>query len=60
MAMADSEHSLVMTNLSPCTEAVKPGEWKSRKEKVSVADPQRPRSKVTLRALLLAAINLTP
>lgn len=34
MAMADSEHSLVMTNLSPGTgEAVKPGEWKSRKEK---------------------------
>lgn len=28
--------------------------------KVSVADRQRPRSKVTLRALLLAAINLPP
>lgn len=48
VAMADSAHSahsLIMTNLSPgAAEAVKPGGWKSRKEKVSAADPQRPRS----------------
>lgn len=45
VAMADSAHSLVMIRLSPgAAEAVKPGEWKSRKEKVSVADSQGPRS----------------
>lgn len=44
-AMADSAHSLIVTSLSPgAAEAVKPGECKSRKEKVGMADPQRPRS----------------